>query len=58
MPRYQNAKDKYALNVVMLVVAVIGMVGYFPAPEKLEAVVAKRFPRDAVTYLRGSSAII
>jgi hypothetical protein len=52
MPRYQNAKDKYALNVVMLVVAVIGMVGYFPAPEKLEAAVAKRFPRDAVAYLR------
>jgi hypothetical protein len=28
------------------------MVGYFPAPEKLEAAVAKRFPRDAVAYLR------
>jgi len=49
---YQQARDKYALNVALLLLALIGMVGYFPGPEKMEEVVAKRFPRDAVAYLQ------
>ena len=51
LPDYQRAKDKYALNVAMLILVVVGMVAYFPGPEKLEATVAERFPRGAVEYL-------
>jgi len=50
--QYNPAIDKYALNAVLMLLVLIGMVVYFPSQSNLAELVAKSFPVKAVEYLR------
>jgi hypothetical protein len=52
VPAYEPAKDKYAINAVLIVLAVLGFARYFPSRQDLEQAVARTFPQGAVEYLR------
>ena len=52
VPPYEPAKDKYVLNAVLMGLAILGFVRYFPSRQQLEQEVAKTYPRAAVEYLR------
>ncbi len=52
MPGYDPTKDRYALNAALMVMIGAGLVGFFPSKQKLERMVAQRYPREAVEYLR------
>jgi len=52
VPAYEPAKDKYALNAVLIGLAVVGFIRYFPSRQHLEQEVAKTYPHAAVEYLR------
>ena len=52
VPAYEPAKDKYVLNAVLMGLAVVGFVRYFPSRQDLEQEVAKTYPHAAVEYLR------
>jgi hypothetical protein len=52
VPAYEPAKDKYALNAVLIVLAVLAFAWYFPSRQHLEREVAKTYPRGAVEFLR------
>ena len=45
------AKDKYALNAILMAVVVAGAIGFFPTRTKLQSLVAERYPVRAVQYL-------
>lgn len=52
VPGYEQAKDKYVLNAVLIGLAVLGFAWYFPSQKHLEEEAAKTYPRGAVDYLR------
>jgi hypothetical protein len=52
VPAYDRAKDRYALNAILMITIVAGMIHYFPATAELESDVVKAFPVQAVKYLR------
>jgi hypothetical protein len=52
VPAYEPAKDKYVLNAVLIGLAILGFVWYFPSRQHLEQEVAKTYPQAAVEYLR------
>jgi hypothetical protein len=52
LPAYSRAKDKYALNAILMAGVVVAMVHYFPSQADLEQKVANNFPVKAVEYLR------
>jgi hypothetical protein len=52
VPAYEPDKDKYALNAVLMVLAVGAFAWYFPSRQHLEDAAAKICPRGAVEYLR------
>ncbi len=49
---YQREKDRPAVNAVLMLFLASLVVLYFPSAEQQEEVVARRYPRDAVAYLR------
>jgi hypothetical protein len=55
VPPYSRAKDKYALNLVLMASVFAAMIHYFPSRADLDEKVAKRFPVKAVEYLRQHS---
>lgn len=52
LPPYDRAKDRYALNAVLMAVVVVCMVRYFPSRADLQRIVEASFPVRAVEYLR------
>jgi hypothetical protein len=56
IPPYDAAKDKYAINAVLIILAILGFAWYFPSQQQLEEETAKHNPRGAVEYLRGHPA--
>jgi hypothetical protein len=55
IPAYDRPKDRYALNVVMIAAAIIGMIHYFPSRNDLGKKAADSFPVGAVEYLNQHS---
>lgn len=49
---YNPEIDKYALNALLILIAVVGWVKFFPSQATLEKNVASAFPVQAVRYLR------
>ncbi len=49
---YEPGKDKYALNAILMIAIVVGMVRFFPSRAQLESRVAQHWPVKAVQYLR------
>jgi hypothetical protein len=52
LPPYDRKKDHPVLNAVLMAVAVVAIVRYFPTNAGLEKIVARVFPVRAVEYLR------
>jgi hypothetical protein len=52
IPPYDPAKDKYALNVVLMALFVGGIVWFFPSRAKLDKIVEQKWPVRAVAYLK------
>jgi len=52
IPPYEPAEDKHALNALLMVLAVAGMVWFFPSRAKLESVMEEKWPVKAVAYLK------
>lgn len=52
LPRYQAAKDHYALNAALLVLIGAGLVRFLPSQQEIEATITKSYPRGAVEYIR------
>lgn len=52
VPGYEPAKDRPALNVVLILLISAGLVGLFPSDKDLGQMVDKVYPRQAVEYLR------
>ncbi len=52
VPRYNPAKDQYALNFILIALITTGIVKFFPSNQKLEAELATKMPVKAVTYIR------
>jgi hypothetical protein len=52
IPPYEPSRDKYPLNALLMVLAVAGMVWFFPSRAKLESVMEEKWPVKAVTYLK------
>ena len=51
LPRYNPGKDKYALNALLMLAVVVGIVRFFPSQTELETSVADQWPVKAVQYL-------
>jgi len=52
VPAYNAAEDKYALNAILIALAVLAFVRYFPSRQHLEQEMAKTTPLGAVEFLR------
>ena len=50
---YDPAKDKHALNAVLMLLFAAGLVAFFPSTASLQHVIDLNQPRRAVDYLRG-----
>ena len=51
-PAYDRSKDKYLLNGVLMVAAVVAIVHYYPTRSYLESKVERKFPVKAVEFLK------
>jgi hypothetical protein len=49
---YNKAKDKYVINVALVIAILAGAVRYFPSNEELRERVAKQFPVGGLEYMR------
>jgi hypothetical protein len=52
LPPYDRKKDHPVLNAILMAVAIVAMVRYFPTRAGLDKIVAQSFPVRAVEYLR------
>jgi hypothetical protein len=52
IPPYEPGKDKYALNALLIIAIVVGLVQFFPSRKQLESQLAERWPVKAVQYLK------
>jgi hypothetical protein len=52
LPNYQPAKDRWALNAVLLVLALSIAIALFPSREQLEKSFASNFPVNGLAFLR------
>jgi len=52
IPRYEPAKDKYALNAILITLVVTSVIGFFPSRANLESTMEQKWPVRAVAYLR------
>jgi hypothetical protein len=55
IPPYERAKDRFALNAILMAVVLAAMFRYLPTTANLQKDVAKVFPVQAVEYLRQHS---
>ena len=51
VPRYQEEKDVYALNALLILLTLTGIFVFFPKHYQLQAAVSKAFPAEGVAYL-------
>lgn len=51
IPRYEPGKDKYALNALLMMAVVAGVLWFFPSRGQLESRVTQHWPVKAVRYL-------
>lgn len=56
LPRYEPARDRPALNAVLIGLIVAAVVAFFPTPQAIEQLVARHYPVGATEYLRQHSA--
>ena len=49
---YEPAKDKYALNAILMTLVVAAVIGLFPSRADLESIMEEKWPVRAVAYLR------
>ena len=52
IPPYEPAKDKYALNAILMALVVAGSCGFSPARAGCESIMEEKWPVRAVAYLR------
>jgi hypothetical protein len=52
IPSYEPSRDKYPLNALLMVLALAGIVWFFPSRAKLDRVMEEKYPVKAVTYLK------
>ncbi len=52
IPPYEPAKDKPALNAILMAVVVAGIVWFFPSRARLESIMEEKWPVRAVAYLK------
>lgn len=52
MDPYDPRKDKYALNAILMALAVVAVIRYFPPQADLERIMEQKWPVQAVAYLR------
>ena len=52
VPVYDASKDKYLLNLVIMMLVVFTLIKFRPSESKLKAVVAAEYPVEALPYLR------
>ena len=52
IPPYKPAKDKYALNGLLMALVVAGIVWFFPSRARLESIMEEKWPVKAVAYLK------
>jgi len=52
IPPYKRSIDKFALNAVLMAVAVAAMIHYWPSQKSLDEAVSKQFPVGALGYLK------
>jgi hypothetical protein len=48
---YDPRKDKYALNALLMMAILLGIVRFFPSEKRLERLVAEHWPVNAVQYI-------
>jgi len=51
VPPYEASKDKYVLNVLLIIAIAAGVVRFFPSEKQLASRVAEHWPVKAVNYL-------
>jgi hypothetical protein len=56
VPPYEPAKDKHALNALLMIVVVLALVRFFPSHKELEVLAGQHWPVKAVQYLERSPA--
>lgn len=52
IPPYEPAKDKHALNAILMTLVVAAVIGFFPSRADLESIMEENWPVRAVAYLR------
>jgi hypothetical protein len=52
IPKYQRAKDQFALNALLMAGVLAAIIHYWPTHKSLDDAVAKTYPVGAVQYLR------
>jgi hypothetical protein len=55
IPPYDPGKDKYALNALLMIAVVAGIVLFFPSQAQLESYRAERWPVQTVRYIEQHS---
>jgi len=52
LPSYDAAKDRYALNLIIIGLLVLSLIRFLPGKKAIAEVVAKEYPVGAISYLR------
>ena len=52
IPPYEPAKDKYALNAILMTLVAAAVIRFFPSRADLESIMEEKWPVRAVAYLR------
>jgi hypothetical protein len=52
LPRYDESKDRYGLNLFIIGLLVLSLVRFLPGKEEIAKVVARDYPVGAIAYLR------
>ncbi len=48
---YDERKDQYVLNAVLIALIAFGFVYFFPSQKKIDALLAKKYPMHAIAYM-------
>lgn len=52
IPSYDAAKDRPALNAILITLLTLGVVGFFPSDRELQRLVSRQYPSKALGFLR------
>jgi len=52
VPPYESAKDKYAVNVLLMAIVIAGVAWFFPSRARLESQMDEKWPVRVVEYMR------